>query len=123
MKRILIAALTILLLLFSVSPSFAAGLSVKASVAKPTITQNSKQTVTVVVKDLKGKPVLGALGTLAVHYKTKNITYAISKTNTKGVSIVSFGIGRATKGFKVNCDAVMKKGKLTGAGRTSFVTK
>ncbi len=124
MRRYFVIVFTLMFLLSTaVAPSMAAGLIVKASVAKPTIKQNSKQTVTVVVVNAKKKPVSGATGTLTVEYKTKDSIYAIPKTNSKGVAQVSFRIGRATKGFKVICVAKMKKGKLTGTGSTSFVAK
>lgn len=94
-------------------------LSVSAAIDDPNPSQNEQVTVTVTVKDQNGAAVNGAKVTLTLHYKSKNTVYE-GTTNSKGVAVLPFKIGRAAKGFTVEGDIKVTYSGKTATASTSF---
>ncbi|MGZ9583293.1 MBL fold metallo-hydrolase [Paenibacillus marinisediminis] len=95
------------------------GLTVKAIIDDKTPKQNSSVTVTVTVKDSKGKPVSGADVALNLHYKSKDTPYE-GTTNAKGEAALTFEIGKASKGFTVNGDISVTHDGKSSEAQVSF---
>lgn len=90
-----------------------------ASIDQSAPTQNSTVTVTVEVKDSNGAPVNGAHVSLNLHYKSTDTLYE-GTTNSNGIALLTFKIGRAAKGFTVNGDITITAGEQTTSASTAF---
>lgn len=90
-----------------------------ASIDEPNPGQNDSVTVTVNVKDEKGKAVKGANVHLNLHYKSTDTEYS-GVTNVNGVAVINFRTGRAAKGFTVNGDLTITANGQTTSTKTSF---
>ncbi|WP_245809663.1 MBL fold metallo-hydrolase [Cohnella massiliensis] len=101
------------------SDKISGDLQISASIDNESPEQNATVTVTVKVKDSRGSPVKGAKVTLDLHYKSKDTVYE-GTTNSDGVSILDFKIGRAAKGFTVDGDITVSYNDKSSSSKVSF---
>jgi hypothetical protein len=78
------------------------------------------QTVYVTVVDDAGSPVAGAEITMTVNYRTSTRTVTLLPTDSGGRSSGSWSIGRPRGGYSVQIDIEVRKGQISGRGKTSF---
>lgn len=90
-----------------------------ASIDDSAPTQNSTVTVTVQVKDSNGAAVSSANVSLNLHYKSTDTLYE-GTTNSNGIAVLTFKIGRAAKGYTVNGDITVTAGEQTTSASTAF---
>ncbi len=91
-----------------------------ASIDQSAPQQNATVTVTVKVTDDQKQPVKGAKIKLVLAYKSKDSEYEAT-TDKDGNATLSFQIGRAATGFKVNGTITATYGKLSATAKTSFI--
>lgn len=93
-------------------------LIVTAQISNPSPTQNSTEHLSVTVTS-NGKPVSGANVAITCHYKTKDTDYS-GVTSSDGIANISFRISRATKGYTVDIDIVVKANGNSSTAKASF---
>lgn len=74
--------------------------------SNPSPAQNSTEHLSVTVTS-NGKPISGANVAITCHYKTKDTDYS-GVTSSNGIANISFRISRATKGYTVDIDIVVR---------------
>lgn len=94
-------------------------ISATATIDNATPNQNQTVAVTVRVTDSEGNPVQGATVDLNLHFKSTDTQYSAT-TNTDGVAVLSFRIGRAASGYTVNGDIRITAGSQTTTTSTAF---
>jgi Metallo-beta-lactamase superfamily. len=90
-----------------------------ATIDNPNPKQNSQVSVTVSVKDAENRPVAGAKVTLTLHYQSKDTVYD-GNTDSNGICVLSFRIGRAAKGVTVRGDIAVNGGGKAATAAVSF---
>ncbi|OZM56327.1 hypothetical protein CIB95_13005 [Lottiidibacillus patelloidae] len=94
-------------------------ISASSIISNPNPKQNATITVTVSVNDQVGNPVADAAVNLLLHFKSTETEYT-GKTDSNGKVLLTFKIGRASKGFTVNGDITVNANGVTTHTSTAF---